>query len=211
MNYTTITINEETIGLKFGMASFRYLQEKFQNDKNLDSSVLNEITISHIIYSGYFNNCIVKEVDPKYKFADIVEWVEQTLLKNQEDSEIAKAINVWSGSDFIKQGTVDQTKKNELSWEEIEAFAFGELKIIPREFYGISPRELSLMFKGHESKRIDEYKQTRMLMFTMVRLMGDPKTAPKTPEALWQLPGDEEVSKIDEEEYREIFKRLSNG
>lgn len=67
------------------------------------------------------------------------------------------------------------------------------------------------MIKGHESKRIDEYKQTRMLMFTMVRLMGDPKTAPKTPEALWQLPGDEEVSKIDQEEYREIFKRLSNG
>lgn len=67
------------------------------------------------------------------------------------------------------------------------------------------------MIKGHESKRIDEYKQTRMLMFTMVRLMGDPKTAPKTPEALWQLPGDEEVGKIDEEEYREIFKRLSNG
>lgn len=67
------------------------------------------------------------------------------------------------------------------------------------------------MFKGHESKRIDEYKQTRMLMFTMVRLMGDPKTAPKTPEALWQLPGDEEVGKIDEEEYRQIFKRLSNG
>ena len=67
------------------------------------------------------------------------------------------------------------------------------------------------MIKGHEGKRIDEYKQTRMLMFTMVRLMCDPKTAPKTPEALWQLPGDEEVSKIDEEEYREIFKRLSNG
>jgi hypothetical protein len=67
------------------------------------------------------------------------------------------------------------------------------------------------MIKGHESKRIDEYKQTRMLMFTMVRLMGDPKTAPKTPEALWQLPGDEEVGKIDEEEYRQIFKRLGNG
>jgi len=67
------------------------------------------------------------------------------------------------------------------------------------------------MIKGHETKRIDEYKQTRMLMFTMVRLMGDPKTAPKTPEALWQLPGDEEVGKIDEEEYREIFKRLGNG
>lgn len=47
-------------------------------------------------------------------------------------------------------------------------------------------------------------------MFTMVRLMGDPKTAPKTPEQLWELPGDQENTKIDENEYREIFKRLKN-
>lgn len=66
------------------------------------------------------------------------------------------------------------------------------------------------MIKGFEDKRVDEYKQTRLLMFTMVRLMGDPKTAPKTPEQLWQLPGDEIVSKVDEEEYRQIFKRLRN-
>jgi hypothetical protein len=77
----------------------------------------------------------------------------------------------------------------------------------PREFYEISPRHLSLMIKGFEDKRIDQYKQTRLLMFTMVRLMGDPKTAPKTPEQLWELPGDEVTTKVDEEEYREIFKR----
>lgn len=77
----------------------------------------------------------------------------------------------------------------------------------PREFYEMSPRHLSLMIKGYEEKRIDEYKQTRLLMFTMVRLMGDPKTAPKTPEQLWELPGDELTTKVDEEEYREIFKR----
>lgn len=66
------------------------------------------------------------------------------------------------------------------------------------------------MIKGFEDKRVDEYKQTRLLMFTMVRLMGDPKTSPKTPEQLWQLPGDENVSEIDEKEYRQIFKRLRN-
>ena len=77
----------------------------------------------------------------------------------------------------------------------------------PREFYEISTRHLSLMIKGFEDKRIDQYKQTRLLMFTMVRLMGDPKTAPKTPEQLWELPGDELTTKVDEEEYREIFKR----
>lgn len=77
----------------------------------------------------------------------------------------------------------------------------------PHEFYEMSPRHLSLMMKGFEDKRIDQYKQTRLLMFTMVRLMGDPKTAPKTPEQLWELPGDELTTKVDEEEYREIFKR----
>lgn len=47
-------------------------------------------------------------------------------------------------------------------------------------------------------------------MFTMVRLMGDPKSAPKTPEALWQLPGDEDKQTgMSDEEMREIFKRLS--
>lgn len=80
----------------------------------------------------------------------------------------------------------------------------------PSEFYEISPRHLSLMIKGFEDKKVDEYKQTRLLMFTMVRLMGDPKTAPKTPEQLWELPGDEKNSIIDEEEYKQIFKRLSN-
>ena len=49
------------------------------------------------------------------------------------------------------------------------------------------------MIKGHEARRIDDYKQTRLLMFTMVRLMGDPKSAPKTPEQLWELPGDDNV------------------
>ncbi len=65
------------------------------------------------------------------------------------------------------------------------------------------------MIKGHEEKKVDTYRQTRLLMFTMVRLMGDPKSAPKTPEALWKLPGDDESQRgISDEEAREIFKRL---
>ena len=64
------------------------------------------------------------------------------------------------------------------------------------------------MIQGHQEKKVDTYKQTRLLMFTMVRLMGDPKTAPKTPEALWELPGDE-ISKPTDDDYREVFNRLT--
>jgi hypothetical protein len=80
---------------------------------------------------------------------------------------------------------------------------------MPNEFFSISPRHFSLMLKGYQAKKVDTYKQTRMLMFTMVKLMGDPKTSPKTPEALWELPGDENEI-VNEQEYRDIFKRLSN-
>jgi len=83
------------------------------------------------------------------------------------------------------------------------------LGLKPNEFYSLSARHFSLMSKGYEDKKVDGYRQTRLLMFTMVRLMGDPKTAPKTPEALWELPGDEVKSGMNEEEMREIFKRLA--
>jgi hypothetical protein len=66
------------------------------------------------------------------------------------------------------------------------------------------------MMKGHQNRRVDDYRQTRLLMFTMVRLMGDSKTAPKTPEALWQLPGDDEKRLgISDDDARELFKRLA--
>jgi len=84
------------------------------------------------------------------------------------------------------------------------------LGLRPREFYEMSPRHLSLMIDGYQEKKVDTYRQTRLLMFTMVRLMGDSKSAPKTPEALWQLPGDDENSgKMNDDEMREIFKRLT--
>lgn len=84
------------------------------------------------------------------------------------------------------------------------------MALLPRDFYDMSPREFSLMRKGYEAKRIDGYMQTRAIMFTMVRLMADPKTAPKSPEELWQFPGEKNINQINEEEYKEIFKRLSN-
>ena len=65
------------------------------------------------------------------------------------------------------------------------------------------------MLNGHQDKKVDTYKQTRLLMFTMVRLMGDPKTAPKSPEQLWELPGDDEGANVmSDDEIKEIFKRL---
>ena len=82
--------------------------------------------------------------------------------------------------------------------------------LLPNDFYSMSPYHFSLMIKGHQDKKVDTYRQTRLLMYTMVRLMGDPKSAPKSPEELWQLPGDEENSgALNDDDIKELFKRLA--
>ena len=85
MNYTSIIINGQKVGIKFGMASFRYLSDKFSEGKAYHNNELTEIGIAYIVYSGYYNNCIVREEEPALSFSDIVDWVESSLvLKNQK-------------------------------------------------------------------------------------------------------------------------------
>jgi len=112
MNYTTITINDTKIGLKFGMASFRYLQTRFVEGVAFNDDGLNEIGISHIIYSGYYNNCLIKDVEPSLSFGEIVDWIESNLKNEATLEEIKKVVNLWSESDFIKKTqTQEQPKK----------------------------------------------------------------------------------------------------
>jgi len=107
MNYSYITINGEQIALKFGMASFRYLSDKFVDGISFDGTSLNEIGVSHLIYSGYHNWCLVKVEKPKYTFENIVDFVEANLNKDLFLEEVKDVVRVWSESDFIKTKTQD--------------------------------------------------------------------------------------------------------
>lgn len=113
MNYTTITINDQKVGLKFGMASFRYLQSKFNDGRTFTNDDLNEISISHLIYSGYYNNCLVKDVEPKITFEELVDYVEANLMNPNFVEEIKRIVEIWSQNEFIKkaQEVTEETKK----------------------------------------------------------------------------------------------------
>jgi hypothetical protein len=102
MNYTTITINDQKVGLKFGMASFRYLSDKFKDGISFENGELNEIGVSHLVYSGYYNNCLVKGVLPEITFEDLVDYVEINIMKNEFLEELKNIIKVWGESDMIK-------------------------------------------------------------------------------------------------------------
>jgi hypothetical protein len=115
MNYTTITINGETIGLKFGMASFRYLENKFVEGKSFTGEQINEIGIANIIYSGYYNNCLIKDEQPKYSFEYFIDWIETNLNNIESINEITRIINFWSSNDFIKNQLPQEEPKKKSS------------------------------------------------------------------------------------------------
>lgn len=112
MNYITLTINEEKLGLKFGMASFRYLQDKFVSGKSFVGNELNEIGIAHIIYSGYYNNCLVKEIDVKYDLEYFIDWIEKNISNQIVLDQIKSVIELWSSNEFIRpKDAVPNAKK----------------------------------------------------------------------------------------------------
>jgi hypothetical protein len=120
MNYTTITINDQKVGLKFGMASFRYLSDKFIDGISFENGEINEIGVSHLVYSGYYNNCLVKGVLPEITFENLVDYVEVNIMKAEFLEELKNIIKVWGESDMIKSNVaatqeVEETTKKKSS------------------------------------------------------------------------------------------------
>lgn len=117
MNYTTITINDQKVGLKFGMASFRYVADKLKNGITFENGEINEIGIAHLIYSGYYNNCLVKGVLPEITFETLLDYIEANIMKQDFIDELKEIIKVWGESDMIKknfvasENTEESTKK----------------------------------------------------------------------------------------------------
>jgi len=120
MNYTTITINDQKVGLKFGMASFRYLSDKFKDGISFENGELNEIGVAHLVYSGYYNNCLVKGVLPEMTFENLVDYIETNIMKPEFLEQLKEIIKVWGESDMIKSNVAaseeveDKTKKKSL-------------------------------------------------------------------------------------------------
>jgi hypothetical protein len=64
---------------------------------------LNEIGISHILYGGYYNNCLVKGTDTTLTFEDFVDYIELNISNDEFLIELKSIISIWSSSDFIKK------------------------------------------------------------------------------------------------------------
>lgn len=110
MNYIEINIGDKKIGLKFGMASYRYLSEKFKDGISFHNDQITEIGIATIIYSAYKNNCIVKELPMDITFEHMVDFVEANTTNDDFMAQMKDVIKMWADSDFIKKTQVAKTE-----------------------------------------------------------------------------------------------------
>jgi hypothetical protein len=66
----------------------------------------NDLGIAKIIYSGYQNNCINKNVEAAISFDDFSKWVDQTILTTEGSDLLRDVLKVWADSveiqDLIK-------------------------------------------------------------------------------------------------------------
>jgi hypothetical protein len=73
-----------------------------------------------LVYSGYYNNCLVKGVLPEITFENLVDYVEVNIMKPEFLEELKNIIKVWGESDMIKSNVaatqeVEETTKKKSS------------------------------------------------------------------------------------------------
>lgn len=116
MNYTTINIEGQEIGLKFGMFSAKYLQGKLNNGFCFIGDEITEIGIAHVIYAGYLNNCAIKDIKPEITFERVVDFIEGSIKDADKVATLTDVIKVWTDVQFSKKdevvSEVPKKKKN---------------------------------------------------------------------------------------------------
>ena len=112
MNYTAITIQGKEVGLKFGMPSFRIISEKMEKLMGYDDENLNETGIAVVLYAGYVNNCMLKDISPELTLEHFSDYTESAII-NGDAKQIQGAIDVWVNSQFMQKAVENAKEVNE--------------------------------------------------------------------------------------------------
>lgn len=111
--YTTIEINGEKIGLKFGFPQYREFAIATADNLNLyfEGDGMTNMGIAKVLHTAYKNNCLVKEVKPTLSFEHFVDLVEENEENEAVLKQVAEALNVWGEAKYTKLWVEDLKKK----------------------------------------------------------------------------------------------------
>jgi len=88
--------------------------------------------------------------------------------------------------------------------------AFGEIGLLPDDFYRMSWREFFLTVKGYDNKKWKEWEHTRLISYTIASTKRTKKRLPSMRK--WMpLPTDKSTDRtFDEDKMNAVFEALKN-
>lgn len=102
--YIEFSLNGEGIGLRFGIHAVRLFLDKMGGDEQLISSnTVNELGIATLIYCGYINECIVKDIPQAYKLGYFVQAVEDSVIHPEGRKVLEDIANAYMNSKYTKR------------------------------------------------------------------------------------------------------------
>lgn len=119
--YTSISIKGEEIELRFGIPAVRMFLEKIANsDITIDEQNINETSIAYLLYCGYINNCMVKDIVPTKTKGFFLEYVEESYVDEHAQKIIQDVTDVYANSKYTQKmianakDRVEEIKKKSL-------------------------------------------------------------------------------------------------
>ena len=134
--YTTITVKGQEIGLRFGLPAIKRISDKINLLAGTEEITLNLMSMVHIIYAGYLNDCLASDKKETIPFEDFYALVEDAAIAN-DLTEVKRVIEVFAGSKEVKEVTIEgkEEKKNQkLTGKKLKASASGRdgtLSVLP--------------------------------------------------------------------------------
>lgn len=107
--YISITINEQAVGLRFGMPAIKRIAEKVRFKEGEEYT---EADFAQFMYAGYLNNCLVKEMEPTLSYEDFYNFAEEAIYTKKDVESISKVIVCFNESRVMKAAIGESEKKS---------------------------------------------------------------------------------------------------
>lgn len=86
----------------------------------------------------------------------------------------------------------------------MEAFALGEMGLLPDQYIRLTWREFILMSRGYNKRRSQDFEHTRLICYHIVAVNRDPKKPFPTVQKFMPLPTDDDNLPNEDEEYKRL-------
>lgn len=112
-----ITIDGREVALKFGLPAVRRILEKMAQYELSDDGIYSDLGLSHVLYAGYLNGCVMKDEMAEMPFETFYNHVENLRDDETSKEQVQAAVKAFEESRYIKplvEKLKEETEKKSL-------------------------------------------------------------------------------------------------